>query len=68
MTTSPKTKSDMRSYLSALHFAIEREQSGEPDTVAGLRREISKLKRRCWELGIDLPTVEDAVRWFPVPD
>jgi len=68
MASTPRTKSEMRAYLSALHAAIEREQAGEPDTVAGLRREIAGLKARCRELAIELPTVAEAVAWFPTPE
>ena len=66
--TTPRTKVEMRAYLSALHAAIEREQTDEPGTVAGLRRAIAALKARCRELGVELPTVAEAVAWFPAPE
>ena len=62
---SPRTKNELSAYLSLLHFAIEREQVDEPDTVVGLRSEIKTLKKRCGDCGVDVPPFgPDVVRLF----
>jgi len=44
---------------------LEREQTGEPATVAGLQQEIKALKERCGQCGVGVPPFKpEIVGWF----
>ena len=64
---SPRTKTELRAYLSLLYMCLEREQTNEPTTVAELRQEIGEMKDRCAQCGVDIPPFEQTtVEWFGV--
>jgi len=60
----PTTKTELKAYLSALYFALEREQTSEPDVVEELKTEIQKLKSRCEQCDVEIPKFSEAIIWW----
>jgi len=56
---TPRTKAELQAYHAELEATIEREPVEHTGTVAEIRKDITKLKQRCRDLGLDVPEFDD---------